>query len=650
MNVVLHLVALPWSPLLQPSIVLGCLRAYVDRSFGKEIPCYSYSAFIEVVFNALGERFLDFYSEKHAGSWAEAVAQFIYFEEFKKGEVNKEHRKHFAKLVRQEGKQFSLKAAQNIRKSLKNYVETRIVPNLEIDKVNVVGMTMTMQQCYFSAFVGKYLKINHPEFNFVFLYGGASTSSVNVARIFMGHNIPGYFVIGEGEEKLISVIKSIQDAKGLGKNLEEHITRETQGVLSISSKSFLRDQKKNLCKTQVDIASLPDPDYEEYFDTLKRLCVDKETYNDLKNLVHITLEGSRGCISNCDFCSLNRVWHGFRQRSPNKIVQTALSKTYRYNCNKVIFIDNICDRWAAEYANALIARNRRILASMELRVDHPESFWTKLAITGIEQMQLGIEAFSPPLLKAIGKGTTVVQNIVAQKYLKELNIRSRSNIITDHPKSTIKDIKYTEYVLDHLPHLDQYNLSCFLLTRGSPLYVKMSNAEKAKLKDLYVFQFKGLYQKYQISDFFAISKDWLKSKTHKAWVKFTSKYEERKRELQKTTNRMDIIQCSDEMLWIKKISNGRRINYKFDKRFAAVYELCHQGMQLESICNILNLPRSEVQSILWEFIKEKLMIDIEGVFISLALRPKDVLIRNLYQTKQKDSKSVPVQKERLSLN
>jgi radical SAM superfamily enzyme YgiQ (UPF0313 family) len=634
MNVGLHLVALPWSPVLRPSIVLGCLKAYIDKAFDYKVPCHTYSAFVEVLFDALGSDFIAFYSEKSAASWAEAISQFVYFEEFIKFEVNKNHRAHFAKKIRKYGKQFSIRTVKKLRSSLKNYINNRIVPNLRKDSVNIIGLTMTMQQSYFSAFVGKYLKVNYPEFDFVFLYGGASSSSVNVAKIFRAHNIPGFLVIGEGEEKLVNIIRSIKGSKIWDSDAEIQITKSVPGVLAISSRDLLFEMEKDFNKTQLDIQSLPEPDHQEYFDTLKRICRDSDTYNDLKNVARITLQGSRGCFSNCDFCSLNRVWRGFRQHAPQRIVKTALNQALKYNCNQIMFIDNSCDKWAEEYADQLIARNRRIVTSMELRVDHSEYFWTKLALSGVEQTQLGIESFSPPLLKSIGKGTTVVQNIVTQKYLKELNIKSRSNLITDHPKSTVNDAKYTKHVLMHLPHLDQYNCSYFLLTRGSPLYSRLPDSKKRRLKDLYVFKFRGLYQKHQISsDHFEVSHKWIRSKTSKAWKVFETWYEKWKRNLGKKPHRLDIIQCNSERLWVRRVSNDRTMNFKFNGRHAAVYSICHKGLHLEDICGQLNYSPSDVSDILREFLKEKLMIDIEGIYISLALRPRDELIKSYFESR-----------------
>jgi len=72
----------------------------------------------------------------------------------------------------------------------------------------------------------------------------------------------------------------------------------------------------------------------------------------------------------------------------------------------------------------LIERKLRITAFMECRVHHPEVYWTKLALAGVEAIQVGIEALSPTLIRSMNKGTRAKQNLLVQKWLKELGIES----------------------------------------------------------------------------------------------------------------------------------------------------------------------------------------------------------------------------------
>ena len=56
------------------------------------------------------------------------------------------------------------------------------------------------------------------------------------------------------------------------------------------------------------------------------------------------------------------------------------------------------------------------------------------------------------MLKAIGKGTRVVHNLTAHKYLSELGIEPTNNLITHHPASKVADVLETRRIVRQVPH------------------------------------------------------------------------------------------------------------------------------------------------------------------------------------------------------
>jgi radical SAM superfamily enzyme YgiQ (UPF0313 family) len=635
MKAIVHLVSLPWAPVLQPSVALGCLKAYIDMYFNGQVKCHTYSAFLEVSVNALGDNFLKFLDPKYCDRMAETVSEIVYFEEFKKNNLNKTHRKDAVNRVKAQENLFSLAIAGKLRSSLINYIDNRIIPNLEDNSINIIGLSMCIQQCYFSAFVGKYLKENCQDFNLLFLYGGSSADSINVAQVFAEEKIPGYFVIGEGEAKLVRIIETVMEADFWSNETEKQIEQKTVGVLPISKRILLYERNEDFYKTQLDLDTLPDPDYKEYFDTVKRICKDSDAYNDFIQMIHIPLEGSRGCFGNCDFCNNDMVWDGFRRFSQKRVIANALNYSSKYNCNKIFFVDNVCDTWAPDYAKELVERGRHITSSMELRADHSETFWTSMALSGLKIALIGTEALSTHLLKVMDKGTTVVQNIITQKCLKELEVKSVANIMANHPKSTIDDIKYTKNVVEHLPHLDQYIITYFTLVQGSPLYQDLSASERRRLKIGRIIPSDGSYRKLSISDFFITPEKWLNVNVDKAWSEYSKWHEERMKKLLKEPENIDVIECSNDMLWIRKISGGKQKDFKYTGKYSKVYEICHKGLSLERISSESGFAAKDVVEILNDFKAEKLMLDIEGIFVSLALRSRDVLIGNYLKSRQK---------------
>jgi hypothetical protein len=61
---------------------------------------------------------------------------------------------------------------------------------------------------------------------------------------------------------------------------------------------------------------------------------------------------------------------------------------------------------------------------------------------------------------------------------------------------------------------------------------------------------------------------------------------------------------------------------------AHVYQLCHQGPTLEALIRDTELPAAAVAAIVTELIDRELMIELDGCYVALALRPRDELVHN----------------------
>ena len=82
--------------------------------------------------------------------------------------------------------------------------------------MNVVGFTVVYDQIYASIFAASYLRDRYPGFKFLFLFGGYSVTIPKVAEIFARLQVPGLFVIGEGERKLEMIARTLIGDAGRG--------------------------------------------------------------------------------------------------------------------------------------------------------------------------------------------------------------------------------------------------------------------------------------------------------------------------------------------------------------------------------------------------------------------------------------------------
>ena len=98
--------------------------------------------------------------------------------------------------------------------------------------INVIGFTVVYDQIYASIFAADYLRKRFRSFKLLFLFGGYSVTIPKVAEIFHNLQVPGLFVIGEGERKLEMIARTLVEIPDEDfANAPEMIAARVPGVL-----------------------------------------------------------------------------------------------------------------------------------------------------------------------------------------------------------------------------------------------------------------------------------------------------------------------------------------------------------------------------------------------------------------------------------
>jgi len=308
-----------------------------------------------------------------------------------------------------------------------------------------------------------------------------------------------------------------------------------------------------------------------------------------------------------------------------------LELTKKHRTGRVKFMDNVCDTWAEKYADLLIKRNIQIESFMECRVHHPEIFWTKLSLSGVKMVQVGIEALSPALIKAMKKGTTARQNLLVQKWLKELGIESLSNLITHHPKSTIADVRETKRVLQLIPHLDRLDFSNLALLIGTPLYKELKPHEIPALEERQPFALpKSLDKYFVLKGEYEPPDRCFRRGVNDAWDELIA-WEDEFHEAVGEDAFLSATRYGAEAILIRDGRYGQVTEYHLYDAKACLYNLCHQGATLTSLNSETELSVDVIEKHLSWLIARKLLVKLDGFYISLALRPRDELIQNCHE-------------------
>ena len=643
MQTKVHLVSMPWADPELPSIQTAVLKAFLDAAFGRRVTTKTYSAFASILLRQKRAGYADLMDEYR--DFEEYPYFLLYARRFLRHDPQASSvsiQRVIDKInaaVETDAEPLTLRKLARLEQRTCRYIDDAIVPQLSRRGVNLVGFTLNYYQLYASLYCARYLQERCPGYKFVFVYGGATVIYPKVADVLKRLGAEGLCVIGEGERKLELIVREVLAASaGACATLIERLAALHEGIYDIQHRTLnLYDPEPGkLLELQTPVETLPLPDFDEYYATLHRIFPDPAVHAEYKARSWLSLEGTRGCFAHCDFCDVHTSWSGFRKSSAERIVDRVLTLATKHRTDRVKFMDNVCDTWAERYAEILIERKLRITTFMECRVHHPETYWTKLALSGVEAIQVGIEALSPTLIRSMNKGTRAKQNLLVQKWLKELGIESMSNIISHHPKSTLREVEETKYVLRLIPHLDELSISNLALLIGSPLDGRVPLDEKSALEERQPLTLpKGLDRYFVLKGEYDPPDSWFAPGVLEAWDELVE-WEKEFARLTGDEPFMTATRYRSDAILIRDGRYGDVREHHLLGDAARVYQLCHQGPALDALSRDTELPAPVVESIVADLIGRQLMVELDGCYVALALRPRDELVHNYVEQAIRD--------------
>ena len=169
-------------------------------------------------------------------------------------------------------------------------------------------------------------------------------------------------------------------------------------------------------------------------------------------------EASRGCWwgqrSHCTFCGLNGEYINYRSKSGDRVLNELLQISRKHGILEFDATDNILN---PSFLSSLIPRLREtgfdFRLFFEVKAAMTKNQVKLLADAGVSRVQPGIESFSTHVLNLMKKGTTMLQNIQALKWLEEAHIAPLWNLIYGFPGETDQDYSAMESLLPRLFHL-----------------------------------------------------------------------------------------------------------------------------------------------------------------------------------------------------
>lgn len=314
---------------------------------------------------------------------------------------------------------------------------------------DLVGLTTTHTQYLASVCLARRLKAAAPHVKVVLgglaLYGRPALETL---RLFPEID---YVVVGEGEVPLWQ--------------LARHLSGEIplQGVPQLVHRRDGAIVQNPETAAPPSLDELPPPDHTDYFTH----SLSPEHYAD-GHTVRLSIESVRGCKwGRCSFCVEGLPTRtGFRAKSPAHFRREVIHGVQAHHILDFVLTDpNVAYSGAAFAQAAALPYDLRFMVELSGLVD-TATFHTLVA-AGMRVAQIGIESFSPSLLKKFNKGVTLSQYVFLLKLCRENEVQLVYNNIYGSPFETQAEIDEAVENMERLMFFQPPRTSVFRVSTGS---------------------------------------------------------------------------------------------------------------------------------------------------------------------------------------
>lgn len=217
---------------------------------------------------------------------------------------------------------------------------------------------------------------------------------------------------------------------------------------------------------------LPTPRFDDYYEQMAAHLADSVH----SRTMVLPYESSRGCwwgaVHHCTFCGISDEAMGFREKSPERVLEE-LDELLRHHPEPNVFmVDNIMPR---RYFQTLIPRLATTFPGLRLFYEQKANLRLEHVVAleraGVHEIQPGIESFSSRLLRRMDKGVTGRQNVALLRYARAVDISVLWNLLWGIPGETADEHAEVASLLPLLRHLPPPNgLVHVSIDRFSPYF------------------------------------------------------------------------------------------------------------------------------------------------------------------------------------
>ncbi len=588
------LIAPPWPLFNRPSIQVAVLKSFLSEKLsGVETTCFH--PYLKVA-ATLGLATYDTISQS---SWAsEAVCASLLFPE-----IEERAARTFIRALRRRGQKADGALFKRVQRTVKDELDSFVLGSL--DEYDLIGITASINQLMAAIYLARVIKGQWQEKRVILGGAGVSGPFGN----WLERRFPEIDTIikGEGELPLLRTVLAFQE--------EAH-----------GSSTIAPEDGKGTAQLP-DLNQLPLPDYSDCFKEL----------DELPSSLHfspvIPVEASRGCWwGRCNFCNLNLQWRGYRSKEPTEVVEEVLTLSKRYKVLDFAFMDNVLPRREClEMFRRFAESGMDLHLFAEIRAVYSRKEIALMAAGGLREAQVGIEALSSSLLKRLGKGTRLMDNMATMRHLEEAGIKLGANLIVHFPGSTKTEAEETWAALDFAWPYQPLKTVPFWLGLGSPVFQRPREFGIKGLRPHRMY--KGLFPSSLLHDLKPLIWEYRGDLTRQKelWLPIEEKVKrwrvERDR-LRKKHGKLLTYRDGGEFLAIRQVlPDGTVLHHKLPSLARSIYLSCLDPQPLQALLNKhQEQPADRLIKWLNGMIERRLMFAHDGEVLSLAVADSNISV------------------------
>jgi ribosomal peptide maturation radical SAM protein 1 len=369
-----------------------------------------------------------------------------------------------------------------------------------------------------------------------------------------------------------------------------------------------------------DLDTLPTPDYDDYFEAVSQ--------SPLRAAVRpeVLFETSRGCwwgaVQHCTFCGLNGNTMAYRSKSSERLIQELSEVSTRYGVQRIQCVDNILDmKYFRTFFPRLIESGLDLDfffdTKANLKLDHVRM----LRQARVRSILPGLESLSNPILRLMRKGTTGAQNIQTLRWCSEFGIQVIWSFLYGFPNEPSDEYESMSRVIPLLAHLQPPSYCIPVqLDRFSPYFNQSAEMGVTNVRPIdaytYIFPFTGEKLR-KLAYFFDF--DFQDGRDPLSYAQVLIDQVLRWSQEASAGPRLDLYQSDATLIVADSRACALRRFHVLDGFTAEVYLACDSVQTLTGLTRKLPATLDDIRMVLDDLIEQKLMIEIEGQYISLAV-------------------------------